>query len=126
MSGWGCIITAINPHCCVIFSKTYISPHVCAPSQGQFFFFFFLAIHYYFAQTVISTGNLHLAAICICQENKKETPVCAGEEGFFLTLSLLTATKQPGIPEQQSENLSLWTKRNLDLGKVSWLQGIRD
>lgn len=34
MSGWGCIITAINPHCCVIFSKTYISPHVC----GQFFF----------------------------------------------------------------------------------------
>lgn len=32
----------------------------CRLSQGQHF-----QIHYYFAQTVISTGNLHLAVVCL-------------------------------------------------------------
>lgn len=44
-----------HARCCIISSETF---HLKARrlSQGQYF-----QIHYYFAQTVISTGNLHLA-----------------------------------------------------------------
>lgn len=62
----------------------------CRLSQGQHF-----PIHYYFAQTVISTGNLHLAGACVCHGNRNQTPVCA-VGGFFFP-SPTTATKQPGI-----------------------------
>lgn len=93
---------------------------VCRLSQGQYF-----QIHYYFAQTVISTGNLHLAVVCICRGNRNETPVCAVGIFFFF---FLTATNQPGIPKQQSENVSLWSKRKLGckIGKVLWLSFIGD
>lgn len=92
----------------------------CRLSHGQYF-----QIHYYFAQTVISTGNLHLAVACVCRGNRNQTPVGAVGGFFFFST---TAPKQPGISKQQSENVSLWSKRKLGckIGKVLLLSGIGD
>lgn len=61
----------------------------CRLSHGQYF-----QIHYYFAQTVISTGNLHLAVACVCRGNRNQTPVGAvGVIYFFFFLQRLPSSQ---------------------------------
>lgn len=86
----------------------------CGLYHGQYF-----QIHYYFAQTVISTGNLHLAVACVCRGNWNQTPVRV--QSFFSPL--LQYKNQRGISKQPSENVSLWSKRKLGckIGAMLWL-----
>lgn len=53
---------------------TFRRRSVDCPGGSLDFFSSSLPIHYHFVQTVISTGNLHPAAICVCGEciKKKE------------------------------------------------------
>lgn len=60
----------------------------CRLSVGQYF-----QIHYYFAQTVSSTGSLHLAVACVCHGNRNKTPVGAVGGFFFFFLQRLSSSQ---------------------------------
>lgn len=89
---------------------------VCRLSQGLYF-----QIHYYFAQTVISTGNLHPAMACICRGNRNETPVCVVGVFFFFFLNSYQAARHTKAAEWKCKR-----KLGCKIGKVLWLSGIGD
>lgn len=97
---------------------TFRRRSVDCPGGSLDFFFSSLPIHYHFTQTVISTGNLHPAAICVCGECKKkkererERDTCLRCRGICFSTAA----------EHQSENLSLWSWRICGFGKgiMSW------
>jgi len=70
---------------------SFLPKYSCHLKVWRLFLGHYLQIHYYLAQTVIFTGNLHLAEAYVCRGNRNQTPV--GALGGFFPLSSKTASR---------------------------------